>query len=209
MAMHGSHLQAGDVTEASRPRAKSVPRRRAGRSGIVPLGGQWRTSTFQLTAPTRPTGCPQPPKAADGRWSVSCGVEARRGVNSCFPALHPRGVGVGGSQRPTNCSQRQAARPRVRAGGWYRFHQLVGRLEHSALRAQIGVRTETHKKSAGRPRTGGGAPTNCSHGLPRRAPDGYGPGGAAGELVEAQSRAVKLGWARYSVLRAGVPPKKL
>ena len=28
MAMHGSHLQAGDVTEASRPRAKSVPRRR-------------------------------------------------------------------------------------------------------------------------------------------------------------------------------------
>ena len=146
MAMHGSHLQAGDVTEASRPRAKSVPRRRAGRSGIVPLGGQWRTSTFQLTAPTRPTGCPQPPKAADGRWSVSCGVEARRGVNSCFPALHPRGVGVGGSQRPTNCSQGQAARPRVRAGGWYRFHQLVGRLEHSALRAQIGVRTGAAKK---------------------------------------------------------------
>ena len=148
VAMHGSHLQAGDVTEASRPRAKSVPRRRAGRSGIVPLGGQWRTSTFQLTAPTRPTGCPQPPKAADGRWSVSCGVEARRGVNSCFPALHPRGVGVGGSQRPTNCSQGQAACPRVRAGGWYRFHQLVGRLEHSALRAQIGVRT-------------GAAPTTC------------------------------------------------
>lgn len=139
MAMHGSHLQAGDVTEASRPRAKSVPRRRAGRSGIVPLGGQWRTSTFQLTAPTRPTGCPQPPKTADGRWSVSCGVEARRGVNSCFPALHPRGVGVGGVQRPTNCSQRQEACPRVR--GWYRFHQLVGSLEDSALRAKIGVRT--------------------------------------------------------------------
>ena len=57
---------------------------------------------------------------------------------------------------------------------------------------------------AGRRRTGGGAPTNCSHGLPRRAPDGYGPGGAAGELVEAQSRAVKRGVLRYSLLRA--PP---
>ena len=62
-------------------------------------------------------------------------------MTSCFPALHPRGVGVGGGQRPTNCSQRQEACPRVRAGGWYRFHQLVGSLEHSALRAQIGVRT--------------------------------------------------------------------
>ena len=67
-------------------------------------------------------------------------------MNSCFPALHPRGVGVGGSQRPTNCSQGQSARPRVRAGRWYRFDQLVGRLEHSALRAQIGVRTPKHKK---------------------------------------------------------------
>ena len=84
---------------------------------------------------------PRTPKAEDGRWSVSCGVEARRGAKSCCPALHPRGVGVGGGQRPTNCSQRQEACPRVRAGGWYRFHQLVGSLEHSALRAQIGVRT--------------------------------------------------------------------
>ena len=56
---------------------------------------------------------------------------------------------------------------------------------------------------AGRRRTGGGAPTNCSHGPPRRAPDGYGPGGAAGELVAAQSRAVTRGVVRYSLLRAG------
>ena len=141
MAMHGSHLQAGDVTGASRPRAKSVPARCARVLGKFHSGGQWRTSSFQLTDPTRPTGCPEPPKAADGRWSVSCGVEARRGPRACFPALHPKGVGVGGGQRPTNCSQRQEACSRVRAGGWYRFHQLVGSLEHSALRAQIGVRT--------------------------------------------------------------------
>ena len=141
MAMHGSHLQAGDVTGASRPRATSVPGHCAGPLGEFHSGGQWRTSRAQLTAPTRPTGCPEPPEAVDGRWSVSCGVEARRGAKSCFPALHPRGVGVGGGQRPTNCSKRQEACPRVRAGGWYRFHQLVGSLEHSALRAQIGVRT--------------------------------------------------------------------
>ena len=149
--MHGSHLQAGDVTGASRPRATSIPgtaqgaRASSTRGAIADVRYQLtaptRTSAFQLTAPTRPTGCPDPPEAADGRWSVSCGVEARRGAHSCFPALHPRGVGVGGGQRPTNCSQRQEACPRVRAGGWYRFHQLVGSLEHSALRAQIGVRT--------------------------------------------------------------------
>ena len=116
-------------------------RERARKTPSVRSSALRRTSTRQLTAPTRPTGCPNPPEAADGRWSVSCGVEARRGAHSCFPALHPRGVGVGGGQRPTNCSQRQEACPRVRAGGWYRFHQLVGSLEHSALRAQIGVRT--------------------------------------------------------------------
>ena len=55
---------------------------------------------------------------------------------------------MGGGQGPTNCSQGQLACPRVRAGGWYRFHRLVGSLEHSALRAQIGVRT-----------TAGAAPT--------------------------------------------------
>ena len=56
---------------------------------------------------------------------------------------------------------------------------------------------------AGRRRTGGDAPTNCSHGPPRRAPDGYRPGGAAGELVAAESRAVSRGVVRYSLLRAG------
>ena len=49
---------------------------------------------------------------------------------------------------------------------------------------------------AGR-RTGGGPPTNCSHRPPRRAPDGYGPGGAAGELVDAQSRSVNRGLLRH------------
>ena len=141
------------VGEEGLGRGAAEPAAQGARAKFHP-GGQWRTSTFQLTASTRPTGCPQPPKAADGRWSVSCGVEARRGVNSCFPALHPRGVGVGCGQRPTNCSQGQAACPRVRAGGWYRFHQLVGSLEHSALRAQIGVRTH---RPARRPPTCGTA----------------------------------------------------
>ena len=119
-------------------------------------------------------------------------------MNSCFPALHPRGVGVGGSQRPTNCSQRQAARPRVRAGRWYRFDQLVGRLEHSALRAKIGVRTGV-APTCGTAQNGQRRPTNCSHGLPRKAPDGYGPGGAAGELVAAQSRAVNRAGLRHCI----------
>ena len=64
MAMHGSHLQAGDVTGASRPRAKSV--RGALRSALrqVPLGGAMadvKDSTNRSHAvhrlPRTPKGC--------------------------------------------------------------------------------------------------------------------------------------------------------
>ena len=86
-AMRGPHLKAGDVTGASRPRPESVPWRVRARSPR----GALADVKIQLTGPTRPAGCPEPTGAVDGRWAVSCHVEARCGVKSCFQFYTPQG----------------------------------------------------------------------------------------------------------------------
>ena len=86
-AMRGPHLKAGDVTGASRPRPESVPWRVRARSPR----GALADVKIQLTGPTRPAGCPEPTGAVDGRWAVSCHVEARCGVPRVSSFTPPKG----------------------------------------------------------------------------------------------------------------------